>query len=63
MRTVGITANLPVADVETAAFWRDFVGLREQEFSLGWVARYTDPDTGVHVQLVTRTPRRPRTPP
>ncbi len=54
MRTVGITANLPVADVEQAGFWRDFVGLREQEFSLGWVARYTDPETGLHVQLVTR---------
>lgn len=53
MRVVGITPNLPVADVEQAGFWRDFVGLREQEFSLGWVARYTDPATGLHVQLVT----------
>lgn len=55
MRVLGITPNLPVADVEDAAgFWSGFLGLREQEFSLGWVARWTDPDTGQHVQLVTR---------
>ena len=62
MRVVGITANLPVADVEQAGFWRDFVGLEEQVFSLGWVARYTDPGTGLHVQLVTRDATAPENP-
>ena len=51
---VGITANLPVPDVaEAEAFYTGFLGL-EQKFSLGWVARYTQPETGAHLQLVTR---------
>ncbi|MDG3009842.1 glyoxalase [Rhodococcus sp. D2-41] len=55
MRAKQITTNLPVADLEAArSFYTDFLGLRDEEFNLGWVARYTDPDTGVHVQLVTR---------
>lgn len=54
MHAKRITANLPVADLETAkSFYTGFLGLRDEEFNLGWVARYTDPDTGVNVQLVT----------
>ncbi|SCX54697.1 Glyoxalase-like domain-containing protein [Klenkia marina] len=54
MRTLGVTTNLHVDDIAAAeGFWAGFLGLRQQEFSLGWVARYTDPDTGAHVQLVT----------
>ena len=54
MRAARITANLRVADVETAkSFYADFLGLSTEEFNLGWVARYTSPDTGAHVQLVT----------
>ncbi len=49
-----ITTNLHVADVESAKdFYRDYLGLSTEEFDMGWVARYTDPDTGAHVQLVT----------
>jgi catechol 2,3-dioxygenase-like lactoylglutathione lyase family enzyme len=55
MRVTRITANLPVADVEAAkGFYTDYLGLSTEEFNLGWVARYTEPDTGAHVQLVTR---------
>ncbi|HSP36253.1 MAG TPA: VOC family protein [Frankiaceae bacterium] len=55
MHAVRITTNLRVADVESAkSFYTDYLGLTTEEFSLGWVARYTSPDTGVHVQLVTR---------
>ena len=55
MHVVRITTNLPVADIEAAkGFYTDYLGLRTEEFNLGWVARYTDPDTGAHVQLVTR---------
>jgi len=55
MRVHHITANLTVADVDSArAFYTDFLGLSTEEFNLGWVARYTSPDTGAHVQLVTR---------
>jgi catechol 2,3-dioxygenase-like lactoylglutathione lyase family enzyme len=43
-----------VADVEAAkSFYTDFLGLSTEEFNMGWVARYTSPDTGVNVQLVT----------
>lgn len=49
-----ITTNLRVADIDAAKdFYRDFLGLRTEEFNLGWVARFTSPETGAHVQLVT----------
>ena len=55
MRATRITANLPVADLEEAqGFYTGFLGLSTEEFNLGWVARYTSPETGAHVQLVTR---------
>ena len=55
MRTDRITTNLAVPDIEAAkGFYTDYLGLSVEEFNLGWVARYTDPITGAHVQLVTR---------
>lgn len=55
MRAKKIMANLQVADVEEAkGFYTDFLGLATEEFNMGWVARYTSPDTGASVQLVTR---------
>jgi catechol 2,3-dioxygenase-like lactoylglutathione lyase family enzyme len=55
MRVSRVTANLRVADLEAAkGFYTDYLGLGTEEFNLGWVARYTAPDTGAHVQLVTR---------
>lgn len=57
MRATGIFVNLPVTDVDEArSFYQGFLGLRTEEFSLGWVARYTAPETGVSVQLVTHDP-------
>ncbi len=54
MRVSRITANLPVSDIETAkGFYIDYLGLTSEEFNLGWVARLTSPENGVHVQLVT----------
>jgi predicted enzyme related to lactoylglutathione lyase len=55
MRAQRISANLRVPDVDAAkSFYTDFLGLGTEEFNMGWVARYTAPDTGAHVQLVTR---------
>jgi catechol 2,3-dioxygenase-like lactoylglutathione lyase family enzyme len=55
MRTLRIITNLRVPDIEaTKGFYTDFLGLGDEEFNMGWVARYTSPDTGAHVQLVTR---------
>lgn len=54
MRVTKITANLPVADIDAAKeFYAGYLGLTDEEFNLGWVARYTCPSTGAHVQLVT----------
>jgi catechol 2,3-dioxygenase-like lactoylglutathione lyase family enzyme len=48
-------ANLRVADVAAAkGFYTDYLGLGTEEFNMGWVARYTSPDSGANVQLVTR---------
>jgi catechol 2,3-dioxygenase-like lactoylglutathione lyase family enzyme len=52
---VRVTANLPVADIESAkSFYTEFLGLRDEQFNLGWVASLASPETGAHVQLVTR---------
>lgn len=54
MRTIRITPNLKVADIEAEkGFYTDYLGLSTEEFNLGWVARYTSPDTGANLQLVT----------
>ena len=52
-----------VADLEAAkSFYTDYLGLSAEEFNLGWVARYTSPDTGAHLQLVTRDATAPEDP-
>jgi len=54
VRVNHVMANLPVADLESAkGFYTDYLGLSTEEFNMGWVARYTSPDTGANVQLVT----------
>ena len=63
MRATRIIADLPVADVESAkSFYTGYLGLRTEEFNMGWVARYTSPDTGANVQLVTRDAAAPENP-
>ena len=55
MRALRIMANLRVADIDSAkGFYTDYLGLSTEEFNMGWVARYTAPDDGARVQLVTR---------
>jgi len=54
MRAKRIMANLKVPNLEASkSFYSDFLGLSTEEFNLGWVARFTSPDTGVSVQVVT----------
>lgn len=54
MHVERITANLHVGDLAAAAeFYQGFLGLSTEEFNLGWVARYTDVNTGASLQLVT----------
>ncbi|HTK61286.1 MAG TPA: VOC family protein [Pseudonocardia sp.] len=55
MQAKRITANLRVADVDAAkSFYTEYLGLSTEEFNMGWVARYTSPETGANIQLVTR---------
>ena len=63
MRVIRIIADLHVADVEAAkSFYTDYLGLSTEEFNMGWVARYTSPDTGANVQLLTRDATAPDDP-
>lgn len=63
MRINRVTADLVVADIATAKeFYTDYLGLATEEFNLGWVARYTSPETGAHLQLVTHDARAPEVP-
>jgi catechol 2,3-dioxygenase-like lactoylglutathione lyase family enzyme len=63
MRAKRITADLRVADMDAAkTFYTDYLGLNTEEFNMGWVARYTSPDTGANVQLVTRDATAPEDP-
>ncbi|WP_322475181.1 MULTISPECIES: VOC family protein [Micromonospora] len=56
-------ADLRVADVEAAkSFYTDYLGLSTEEFNMGWVARYTSPDSRANVQLVTRDATAPEDP-
>ncbi len=63
MRVTRVIADLHVTDIDAAkAFYTDYLGLSDEEFNLGWVARYTSPDTGAHLQLVTRDASAPENP-
>ena len=63
MRVTQIIADLHVADLKAAkGFYTDYLGLTEEEFNLGWVARYTSPETGINLQLMTRDATAPEDP-
>ncbi len=55
MKVTHVFANLPVADIEAArGFYNDYLGLSEEGFNMGWVARFETPDGAANVQLVTK---------
>ena len=59
MRVTQVIAD-HVADLKAAeGFYTDYLGLTEEEFNLGWVARHTSPETGINLQLMTRDATRP----
>lgn len=54
MRVVEVISNLSVPDIDQVrSFYAGFLGLSDEEMNQGWVARFTQPETGVSVQLVT----------
>jgi predicted enzyme related to lactoylglutathione lyase len=63
VRVISVIADIPVGDVSSASsFYIDYLGLNVEEFNMGWVARYTSPDTGANVQLVTHDATAPENP-
>ncbi|MDQ6687294.1 MAG: VOC family protein [Actinomycetota bacterium] len=63
MRVTEIIADLHVADLKAAeSFYTNYLGLTKEEFNLGWVARYTSPETGINLQLMTRDATAPEDP-
>lgn len=63
MRVVSIIADLAVPDLPDAKdFYADYLGLSNEEFNLGWVARYTSPETGAHLQILTEDASAPENP-
>jgi predicted enzyme related to lactoylglutathione lyase len=54
MQATKIFANLRVADIEAAkSFYTDYLGLADEQFNMGWVARYSSPNAEASLQLVT----------
>ncbi|NNG40800.1 glyoxalase [Flexivirga sp. ID2601S] len=50
-----ITVNLPVSSLDGVdEFYGDFLGLTDEGFNLGWVVHRSAPQSGAHVQLVTK---------
>lgn len=63
MRVTQIIADLHVSDIESARdFYSGYLGLSVEEFNLGWVVRFTSPQTGANVQLVTHDAAAPEDP-
>ncbi len=63
MKVVGVIADVQVGDIVSAkGFYADYLGLSTEEFNLGWVARFTSPETGAHLQVVTRDASAPENP-
>ncbi len=55
MQTTKVMANLRVPDIKAAkSFYADYLGLTNEVFNMGWVARLTSADRRAVVQLVTR---------
>lgn len=54
MKASEVIPNLHTDDVERARECFGFLGLTEDGMNQGWVARFTSPDSGACVQVVTR---------
>jgi len=54
MKALEVITNLRTDDVERAREFFGFLGLTEDGMDQGWVARFTSPESGACVQVVTR---------
>lgn len=53
MKATEAITNLHTGDVERAREFFRFLGLEEETMNRGWVARFSSPDSGACVQVVT----------
>lgn len=62
-RVVEIITDLHVDDIESAReFYAGYLGLTTEDFNLGWVARFSSPDTKMKIQVVTSDATAPEDP-
>ena len=63
MRVIRVTIDLTVPDVEQAKdFYANYLGLTGEDMGLDWVTRFVAPNSGEHVQLVSRDATAPENP-
>lgn len=54
MHVTGVTANLPVTDIDASRdFYAGYLGLSEENLNLDWVTRFVVPGGQASVQVVT----------
>jgi catechol 2,3-dioxygenase-like lactoylglutathione lyase family enzyme len=55
MHVIRVTIDLTVPDImEARAFYADYLGLDAEDLGLEWVTRFIVPNSGEHIQLVSR---------
>ncbi|HQF02610.1 MAG TPA: VOC family protein [Phycicoccus sp.] len=54
MKAIEVLTNLHTDDVERAREFFGILGLTEDTMNQGWVARFSSPETGACVQVVTK---------
>ena len=63
IRVTQIIADLHVSDLAASrSFYSDYLGLAEEEFNLGWVARHTSPASRATLQVMTSDATAPADP-
>ena len=63
VRVAQIIADLHVRDLPAArSFYSDYLGLADEEFNLGWVARHTSPESQATLQVMTSDATAPEDP-
>jgi catechol 2,3-dioxygenase-like lactoylglutathione lyase family enzyme len=63
MRVTTIYSNLRVPDIAAARdFYAGYLGLEDESIDMDWVTRFSSPETGASVQLLTHDATAPEDP-
>jgi predicted enzyme related to lactoylglutathione lyase len=63
MRVTGVNTNLRVPDIASArSFYADYLGMSVESIGMDWVTRFSAPESGACVQLLTRDATAPEDP-